>query len=60
MTLTIKPAACVVTGSPPYVDRPRHELGQVLQLAVVGRRLRAPLHRVDSFSTAPAGAMLWP
>jgi hypothetical protein len=60
MTLTIKPAANVVTGSPQYVDRPRHEVGQVLQLAVVERHLRKPLHRVDSFSTARIGGMLWP
>ncbi|MGF6604502.1 hypothetical protein P3T23_009258 [Paraburkholderia sp. GAS448] len=60
MTLTIKPAAWVVTGSPQYVDRMRLEVGQVRQLAVAGRRLREPLHRVDSSSTAPIGGMLWP
>jgi hypothetical protein len=60
MTPTFKPAAWVVTDSPQYVDRLRHGVGQVLQLAVAGRRLREPLHRVDSFSTAPISGMPWP
>jgi hypothetical protein len=40
-------------------DTNERDVGQVLQIAVVGRRLRELLYRVDSFCTAPIGGMLW-